>query len=211
MNNDRNKHLGETIRKSILAGICIGIGATVYLSCPNKYIAATLFGIGLYLICTYNFNLFTGKIGYAIKLRKQYLPLYYIEIWIGNFIGCALVVLPLRVGKPELISAAKSLMDIKITHTIPQMIILGMMCGVMMFIAVNTYKSVSTSTDEILSIFFPVVIFILCGFEHSIANMCYALYAVEFNITQIVTYLIYILIISLSNAVGSLLFCSLKG
>lgn len=128
-----------------------------------------------------------------------------------NLIGCALVVLPLRIGKPELITTAKLLMDTKISYTVLQMIILGIMCGIMMFIAVNTYKIVNTSTDELLSIFLPVIIFILCGFEHSIANMCYALYAVDFNGIQITTYLIYIIIISLSNAIGSLLFCSLKG
>lgn len=204
------KH-GERLRKSILAGICIGIGATVYLSCSNKYIGALLFGIGLFLICTYNLNLFTGKVGYAIKQRKQYNLLYYIEIWIGNLIGCAIITLPLRIAKPELTIVAETMVNSKLSQTVPQMIILGMMCGVMMFIAVNTYRIADNSQDEILGIFLPVIIFILCGFEHSIANMCYMFFAIDFNIIQITNSIIYIIIISLSNAAGSILFCSLKG
>ena len=204
------KH-GERLRKSILAGICIGIGTTVYLSCSNKYIGALLFGIGLFLICTYNLNLFTGKVGYAITQRQQYNLLYYIEIWIGNLIGGAMIALPLRIAKPELTIVAETVINSKLSKTIPQMIILGMMCGVMMFIAVNTYRIVDNSQDKIISIFLPVMIFILCGFEHSIANMCYMFFAIDFNIIQITNSIIYIIIISLSNAAGSMLFCSLEG
>lgn len=204
------KH-GESIRKSILAGMCIGIGGTVYLSCSNKYIGALLFGIGLFLICTYNLNLFTGKVGYAIEQRKQYNLLYYIEIWVGNLIGCTVVALPLRIAKPELTTVAEIMVNSKLSQTVPQTIILGMMCGVMMFIAVNTYRIAKNPQDKILGIFLPVMIFVLCGFEHSIANMCYMLFAINLDIIQITDFIVYITIVSLSNTVGSILFCALKG
>ena len=51
----------KNIKKSISAGIMIGIGATVYLLCENKIIAAFLFAAGLFAICTFEMNLFTGK------------------------------------------------------------------------------------------------------------------------------------------------------
>lgn len=198
------KHI-DILRKSILAGICIGIGATTYLSCSNKYIGSFLFGIGLFLICTYNLNLFTGKIGYAIQQRKQFSSFYYVEMWLGNLIGCAMIAFPLRVVEPRLENDAKIMVNIKLSQTLPQVVVFGVMCGIMMFIAVTTYKISENPQGKILGIFLSVAIFILCGFEHSIADICYMLYAIDFNITEVAKAVAYIITVSLSNAAGSIL------
>ena len=42
--------------KSILAGIMIGIGGTIYLSLDNKIIGAFLFAIGLFIIVVKELN-----------------------------------------------------------------------------------------------------------------------------------------------------------
>lgn len=55
------------IKKSILSGLMICIGGTVYLSCLAlnlRPLGAFLFAAGLYTICMYGFNLYTGKVGY---------------------------------------------------------------------------------------------------------------------------------------------------
>ena len=57
----------EILIKSILAGIMIGIGGTIYLSLDNKIVGSILFAIGLFIIVVYSFNLYTGKIGYLIN------------------------------------------------------------------------------------------------------------------------------------------------
>ena len=59
--------------KSILAGIMIGVGGTIFLSSSDKVIGATLFAIGLFMIVINGFNLYTGKVGYIFenKLYKQ--------------------------------------------------------------------------------------------------------------------------------------------
>lgn len=76
-----------TLIKSILAGVMIGVGCNVYLSCDNKYIGALLFSIGLITILIFEFNLYTGKVCYipqkGISFTKQVLI-----ILIGNIIGC---------------------------------------------------------------------------------------------------------------------------
>lgn len=76
-----------TLIKSILAGVMIGVGCNVYLSCENKYIGALLFSIGLITILIFEFNLYTGKVCYipkkGISFTKQVLI-----ILIGNIIGC---------------------------------------------------------------------------------------------------------------------------
>ena len=64
--------MAEEWKKSVASGVMISVGATVYLSCPNKIAGAFLFAIGLFVICSYGLNLFTGKIGYVLS-AKNYL------------------------------------------------------------------------------------------------------------------------------------------
>ena len=63
------------IKKSILSGIMISVGGTVYLSCVSQnlsWLGAFLFSAGLYTICQYGFNLYTGKVGYIALHFKDY-------------------------------------------------------------------------------------------------------------------------------------------
>ena len=52
----------KTFVYAILAGVSIAIGGTVFLSVENKMIGALLFTVGLFTVCTFGFNLFTGKV-----------------------------------------------------------------------------------------------------------------------------------------------------
>ena len=76
----------QTFASAVLAGICIGIGGTVYLSLDNKVIGAVLFTIGLFVICTSGLHLFTGKVCYVFDNDASYaidIPI----IWCGNLAG----------------------------------------------------------------------------------------------------------------------------
>ena len=72
--------------KSIYSGLCIGLGGTVYLSCDNKILGSFLFGLGLFTILNFGFNLFTGKVGYFVNNKINYWSFLGI-VWLGNFIG----------------------------------------------------------------------------------------------------------------------------
>ena len=63
----------NTLVNAIFAGICIGIGCNVYLSCDNKYIGAILFTVGLIAILTFGFNLYTGKVGYLVAFGPKHI------------------------------------------------------------------------------------------------------------------------------------------
>ena len=55
------------IKKSILSGILISIGGCVYMASVTAglgWLGALLFTGGLFAICVYGFNLYTGKVGY---------------------------------------------------------------------------------------------------------------------------------------------------
>ena len=77
-------------------------------------------------------------------------------------------------------------------------LIKGIFCGVLMYMAVSIYRD---HNKNIAGILFCIPVFILCGFEHSIADMFY------FAASGIVSFkaLIFILIIILGNAVGGML------
>ena len=192
----------EILIKSILAGIMIGIGGTIYLSLDNKIVGSILFAIGLFIIVVYSFNLYTGKIGYLINnFNKKYIRELIITL-IGNFIGTFFVGFILKYTRIyNMISEkAKTLADIKLNDTLISILILSFFCGILMYLAVNTYKEVK-DIGKYLAVFLGVIVFILCGFEHCIANMYYFSVA---NIWSLNT-LLYLLVMILGNSLGGIL------
>ena len=144
--------------KSFLAGIMIAIGGTVFLSIENKVIGASLFSIGLFGVLIYNLNLYTGKIGYLItNFNLKYIKELIITL-IGNFIGACSVGFILRYTR--------------IYDNILSIFILSIFCGLLMYFAVNGFKK-QTDFGKYLVVYLGVAVFILCGFEHCIANMYY--------------------------------------
>lgn len=83
---------------------------------------------------------------------------------------------------------------------------MGFFCGILMFIAVETYKTSSNKLSQILSVFLSISIFILCGFEHCIANIFYFSFAHIFSRAAALR----ILIVVIGNSLGSLFISLLK-
>ena len=191
----------ESLRKSILAGMMIGIGSTIYLVLENKIIGAILFSIGLFLICSFEMYLFTGKVGYAIKTKNK--P-NCLMIWLGNLIGSIIVSTMVRFAKPELHIVAAEFLSNKLQQGFMSIVLLSILCGFLMFLAVDNYSKHPNSLSGILGIFLCVATFILCGFEHSIADMNYCVIAIE-SLWQAVNSLCFIFVVSIFNAVGALL------
>lgn len=185
--------------KSILAGIMIAIGGTVFLSLDNKVIGAIFFAIGLFMICTKGLNLFTGKIGYIFDHNLKY-TLEVIITLIGNFIGTFASAFILKYTRiySNINTKAINICTIKLDDTLTSIFILSIFCGILMYLAVNGYKTINDNIGKYASIFLGVIVFILCGFEHSIANMYYFSIA---NIWNANTFL-YLLIMILGNTIG---------
>lgn len=160
--------------KSFLAGIMIAIGGTVFLSIENKVIGASLFSIGLFGVLIYNLNLYTGKIGYLItNLNLKYIKELIITL-IGNFIGACSVGFILRYTRiyNKIYEKSLILANIKLNDNILSIFILSIFCGLLMYYAVNGFKK-QTDFGKYLVVYLGVAVFILCGFEHCIANMYY--------------------------------------
>lgn len=186
--------------KSFLAGIMIAIGGTVFLSIENKVIGASLFSIGLFGVLIYNLNLYTGKIGYLItNLNLKYIKELIITL-IGNFIGACSVGFVLRYTRiyDKIYEKSLILANTKLNDNILSIFILSIFCGLLMYYAVNGFKK-QTDFGKYLVVYLGVAVFILCGFEHCIANMYY------FSVADIwsLKTLGYTGIMVLGNSIGS--------
>ncbi len=188
--------------KAFLTGILIAIGGIVYLSCDNKYIGAFLFGTGLFTILTFGLALYTGKVGYAVENKPSYLG-DLVVIWVGNFIGAlatGLVIQLTRAGA-AITEKAAGLCTVKMNDDPLSIFVLAFFCGMLMFIAADGYKNLTNPAAQMLAVFLPVMVFILSGFEHCVANMFYFSAANMWDPGSA----FYMLIMTLGNSAGGIL------
>ena len=192
----RKENIKESISillKGTYAGIMIGIGGTIYLSVANQVVGAVLFAIGLLTICVYKMNLYTGMIGYILENKLGYLKTLIFTL-LGNLLGTnitALLILNTRISNIGI--RAREMAIIKISDNYLSIFILSVFCGILMYIAVNNFKKGEDSIIKYLSIFICVVVFILCGFEHCIANMYYISLAKVWSFKSVISMLFMIL------------------
>ena len=162
--------------KSILAGIAIGLGGTAYLSIDNHVIGALVFSLGLLVICCGNLYLFTGRLCF-IENKTQIWTL--IATYLGNWAGASITAFMVMLGRSELIVKANALCEAK-SQEGWRVILLGILCNILIFFAVGFFKSTVPGTYLILVL--CIMAFILCGFEHCIANMFYYSLAGHYDI-----------------------------
>lgn len=191
----------DSLLKGVYAGFMIGIGAIAFLSLENKVLGSFFFSIGLLTICMYAMNLYTGKVGYILINKIEYIYELLLGL-LGNFIGTFIIgklILLTRVSNIN--EKALSLVNIKLNDNLLSIFILSIFCGILMYIAVNNYKKVGTEIGKYIGIFMCVMTFILCGFEHCIANMAYITIANAWSWKA----LLYVLIMILGNSFGAIL------
>lgn len=191
------------IKKSILSGLMICIGGTVYLSCLAlnlRPLGAFLFAAGLYTICMYGFNLYTGKVGYIAYNFKdtKYIRLVILTLSF-NLLSTYILGIMAGYAFPLVVEPAKEIFYAKTQTPLLRLFISGLFCGILMFLSVDTWKKGSKA-----GVFIYIPVFILCGFDHSIANSFYNGIANGLNAFTPQNVLIFISVI-LGNAAGGML------
>lgn len=194
------KAIIKNIFNSISAGIVIAIGGSVFLACASeqqRYLGAILFSVALLCICLKGYALFTGKVGFIIEshTRKDFTVL--LTSLLGNLIGTIICGYAIRYTFPVFADYAFTLCIAKLDQQILQALIRSIFCGILMYLAVSIYRD----KKSLVGILFCVPVFILSGFEHSIANMFY------FATSGIVSWsaFLYIMIVVTGNAIGGML------
>lgn len=177
------KNLAErrhTMRKindflmSILAGAAISFGGIVFLSLESKVLGSLFFAIGLFMVCTLKLNLFTGKACYLPGKDLKYVG-FLCLVWVGNLVGAQLVAMLLKMTRvgPALAEKAAGLCQIKTDDTLLSLFVLGMFCNIMIYIGVESHMANEHQVGKYLGIIFGVMVFILCSYEHCVADMFY--------------------------------------
>ncbi len=191
----------------VLAGVCIALGGTAFLSLESKVAGALFFTVGLFVICLFKLHLFTGKVCYVFENSADYaLDLPF--IWLGNLVGtflAAQALLLTRVG-PGLAEKAARLCTAKLSDNPWSIFILAIFCNMMIYIAVEGFNRAPHDLGRYLALFLGVAVFILCGFEHCVANMYYFSVASAWSWKAFG----YLLIMTLGNAVGGVFFPLLR-
>jgi formate/nitrite transporter len=177
---------------AVLAGAFIALGgvfATVALAGsesapwgPVRVLAGLVFSLGLILVVVGGAELFTGnnlivmawaggRVGAAALLRNWTL------VYVGNFLGALSLSLAVFFagshhagGGAFGITALRIAAD-KLRLEFGQAVVLGVLCNVLVCLAVWLALSARTTTDRVLAVVPPISAFVAAGFEHSVANM----------------------------------------
>lgn len=192
----------KALFNGIAAGFMIGIGAAVFLSCENKIVGAILFAVALTAICQLELMLFTGKIGYIVNAHTKADVLATVFCLIGNAIGTCISGLLIGFCRPALPALAVAMTDTKLEQSLPAVLISAVFCGILMYTAVAIFKE----KGSMAGIIFCVPVFILSGFEHSIADMAYFWVAQNGGVKAVV----FIIVVLIGNTIGGCLIPILK-
>lgn len=187
--------------KGWLAGFVIGLAALVYLcyfgfTLGYTALGAFLFSFGLYAVLDEGMNLVTGKFGTFYDGSWSFRQI--LLIFVANLIGVGTAFLIRRLdAHPELIyEAAKPIIAARDAKFWYQHILAGIGCGACIQIAVYNYKK----TPSFWGVCLPVMVFILCGFEHCIADSfyyCWGVFAWQ--------HILQVFLVFIGNFIGSTL------
>lgn len=181
----------QTLLLAMMAGIFIALGSHAYIVIMQtmkhldiglmKFFGALVFPVGLMLVIMAGGELFTGNnlisiafIDKKIKLSDVFKN--WTLVYIGNFVGSVLIASMLFYahmyvdGNPDtdlaLAVAAK-----KMSSPFMAALIKGFLCNLVVALAVWMATGAKDVTGKIFAIWFPIMMFIVSGYEHSVANM----------------------------------------
>ncbi len=176
----------------VLAGMFISLGAvgantvSAFMTSAGaaKLAGACVFPAGLAMVLIAGSELFTGNCLIAVPVltgdvKVSQMLRNWLFVYIGNFIGAMLVaVIMAGTGLFSLNGGAAAAVTVstaaaKCSISFGGAILRGILCNFLVCIAVWMSFAAKTVSGKIIGLFFPVMLFVLCGFEHSVANMYY--------------------------------------
>ena len=177
----------------VLAGAFIGLGAmfstTVLAGADGvlpygvgRLLAGTVFCLGLILCILGGAELFTGNTLMVMAWAARKITLGEILrawaiVYVGNFVGAIGTALLVFLsgqylgGDGSVASVAVKIGMAKSSLPFDRALFLGILCNVLVCLAVWLSLGARSTTDKVMAIIFPISAFVVAGFEHSVANM----------------------------------------
>jgi len=181
----------QMILLGIFAGMFIGFGSHAYITVIQtlgnidtgfaKFMGAAVFPVGLMLVLIAGGELFTGNNLMTLALKDKKITLKkmlknWCLVYIGNFIGS--IILALVISKIGLYNSGAAITEKaiaiaqgKVGLSFEVAFFRGILCNIIVVLAVWISYAAKDITGKIFAVWFPVMMFVLSGFEHSIANM----------------------------------------
>lgn len=176
---------------AMLAGAFIAFGATYFLVflgdsavpfAAQRLVGGICFSLGLVLVLCCGAELFTGNMLMVTGLASKKIKLgglvrNWIIVWLGNLVGSLIVVALIYwcgVGAMNGGAVGNAMVSVAVGKVTPDWLVLmakGIMCNVMVCLAVWIGFSARTVVDKVLGIMLPISFFVAAGFEHCVANM----------------------------------------
>lgn len=172
------------------AGMFIGFAgiaattAAVTVDNPSvgRLLSACVFPAGMAMVLVAGSELFTGNNLIIISvLQKQVTILQMLKNWffvyIGNFLGAAFVAIMVvyshlpALYEEHLAIKMVALANLRVEQTFSEAFIRGILCNILVCIAVWAAFAAKKVSGKLMMSFWPVMIFVLCGFEHCIADI----------------------------------------
>lgn len=187
-----NLPLAKMILLGMMAGAFIAFGGAASSVAAHgvadvglaRSIAGAIFPVGLMLVFFTGSELFTGNslmimavIDKKITLLKMIRNL--VVVYFANFIGALIIdVLVFLSGQFDFSGGGLGAYTIKValakTSIAPvTAVISGILCNILVCLAIVLAGTAKDSIGRIFGIFFPIAAFVVCGFEHCVANMFY--------------------------------------
>ena len=176
----------------IAAGVYIGFGAHAFLvasavsetafeGMAGKLLGAALFPVGLMLVVLCGAELFTGNNLLTLALMQKKITVKEMlcnwgVVDLANLLGSVLLAFVLAksglyTGATE--ARAIAVASSKVSAPFMEMVFRGILCNMLVVLACWFQAGSKDLTGKILAIWFPIMLFVFSGFEHSVANMTY--------------------------------------
>ncbi len=167
----------------VFAGMFIalaGVGATFGNIYAGKVAGACIFTAGLAMVIIAGSELFTGNNLMVMALFDKKIKLSRMLknwglVFLGNLIGAVLVAGLVSVSGlfDAVAETVVATATTKAELGFGVALVRGILCNFLVCIAVWMAYAAETVGGKIAAIFLPIMLFVLCGFEHSVANMFY--------------------------------------
>jgi len=177
----------------ILAGAYIGFGGMLSTSVTfdmapiagigfKKFMAGSVFSVGLILVVIAGAELFTGNNLMISSVMTKDITLSnmtkrWILVYVANFIGSIVLALMLyfsglwKTGDGAMGAAAVGVAYGKVNLTFMEALIRAVGCNWLVCLAVWMALAARQVISKIWAIYFPIMAFVAMGFEHCVANM----------------------------------------
>jgi formate transporter len=147
-----------------------------------KVLGGLVFSTGLALVVLTGAELFTSSTltltaRASGRITWRQLVNNWVVVYLANFLGALTIVALIYLGRTwENADGAWGAVVLdtslhKVNHTFFEAFVLGVLCNLMVCLAVWAAYSGRTTTDKLIAVTMPIALFVATGFEHSVANM----------------------------------------